>query len=74
MTSLAEWNTSPRSVARSASVLDRIFAILDAVKESGGSISITELAARTGMPKSTVSRLVAAPRRSSATWSAPTTG
>ncbi|MGC5170187.1 IclR family transcriptional regulator [Micromonospora sp. DT81.3] len=57
MTSLAEWNRSP---ARSASVLDRIFAILDAVQDSGGSSSITELAAHTGLPKSTVSRLVAA--------------
>jgi IclR family acetate operon transcriptional repressor len=43
-----------------ASVLDRILVILDAVKESDGSISITELAERTEMPKSTVSRLVAA--------------
>ena len=48
------------ALARSASVLDRIIAILDAVRESRGSISITELAARTALPKSTVSRLVAA--------------
>src|SRR5829696_7766794 len=60
MTSLAEWNTAPARRAGSASVLDRIIAILDAVRESRGSISITELAARTALPKSTVSRLVAA--------------
>ena len=60
MTSLAEWNTSPAAPPEPASVLDRIFEILDAVKESRGSISITELAARTGLPKSTVSRLVTA--------------
>jgi IclR family acetate operon transcriptional repressor len=59
MTSLAEWNTIPARPGRPISVLDRIVAILDAVKESGGSISITELAMRTGLPKSTVSRLVA---------------
>ena len=57
MTSLAEWNTSPARPGSPVSVLDRIIAILDAVKESGGSISITELAAQTAMPKSTVSRL-----------------
>lgn len=59
MTSLAEWNTSPARSGGSVSVLDRIVAILDAVKESGGSITITELAVTTGVPKSTVSRLVA---------------
>ena len=59
MTSLAEWNTPPARSGGPVSVLDRIIAILDAVKESGGSITITELAARTSMPKSTVSRLVA---------------
>jgi IclR family transcriptional regulator, acetate operon repressor len=36
-----------------------MIAILDAVKESGGSISITDLAMQTALPKSTVSRLVA---------------
>ncbi|WP_203581920.1 IclR family transcriptional regulator [Microbacterium hibisci] len=41
------------------SVLDRILAILDTVKECGGSLSITDLAARTCLPKSTVSRLAA---------------
>jgi IclR family acetate operon transcriptional repressor len=46
--------------AAPASVLDRILVILDSVKDSEGSISITELAERTGMPKSTVSRLAAA--------------
>jgi IclR family acetate operon transcriptional repressor len=60
MTSLAEWNTAPARSAGSTAVLDRIIDILDAVRESGGSISITELAARTALPKSTVSRLVAA--------------
>ena len=59
MTSLAEWNTIPDSSGGPVSVLGRIIAILDAVKESGGSISITDLAMRTGLPKSTVSRLVA---------------
>ena len=43
-----------------ASVLERILAILDGVRESGLSVSITDLAARTQLPKSTVSRLVAA--------------
>jgi len=60
MTSFAEWNTASVRPAGSASVLDRIINILDAVRESRGSISITELAARTALPKSTVSRLVAA--------------
>ena len=59
MTSLAEWNTTPAPSGGQVSVLGRIIAILDAVKESGGSISITDLAMRTGLPKSTVSRLVA---------------
>jgi IclR family transcriptional regulator, acetate operon repressor len=59
MRSLAEWNSSPTAAAAPASVLDRIIAILDAVKENGGAATITELAARTTMPKSTVSRLVA---------------
>lgn len=59
MSSLAEWNTPPAGSRGAVSVLDRIIAILDAVKESDGSISITDLAARTGMPKSTASRLVA---------------
>ena len=40
------------------SVLGRIFSILDAVKECEGSITITEIAMRTSLPKSTVSRLV----------------
>jgi len=59
MTSLAEWNTSPGRSSGPVSVLQRILAILDAVKESPRSITITDIAARTGMPKSTVSRLVA---------------
>ena len=41
------------------SVLDRILAILDTVRESHGSTTITQLALATGIPKSTVSRLVA---------------
>ena len=58
--------TTPPTVDRhaaapeTASVLERILAILDVVRESGPSISITDLAARTHLPKSTVSRLVAA--------------
>ena len=58
MMSLAEWNTTPSRGRAPVSVLDRIFAILDAVKESDGSITITDIAARTALPKSTVSRLV----------------
>jgi len=59
MRSLAEWNSSSAAAGGPASVLDRIIAILDAVKENGGSATITELASRTALPKSTVSRLVA---------------
>lgn len=59
MTSLAEWNRNPAPSPAPVSVLDRIISILDAVKESGSSISITDLAMRTRLPKSTVSRLVA---------------
>ncbi|GAA1836243.1 IclR family transcriptional regulator [Agromyces salentinus] len=62
MTSLAEWNSSPAgptAPVAPVAVLDRIIAILDAVKDSAGPISITDLALRTGLPKSTVSRLVA---------------
>jgi IclR family transcriptional regulator, acetate operon repressor len=59
MTSLGEWNTISARSGEPSSVLGRMIAILDAVKESGGSISITDLAMRTGLPKSTVSRLVA---------------
>ncbi|MFC8683508.1 IclR family transcriptional regulator [Microbacterium ureisolvens] len=59
MESLAEWNTIPARQDAPVSVLDRIIAILDAARESGGSLSITDLSARTGLPKSTVSRLVA---------------
>jgi DNA-binding IclR family transcriptional regulator len=40
------------------SVLDRIIAILEIVRESHGSTTITQLALATGIPKSTVSRLV----------------
>ncbi len=46
--------------AEPVAVLDRILAILDSVKYSGGSRTITELAAQTSMPKSTVSRLAGA--------------
>lgn len=59
MTSFAEWNTVPARPGAPASVLGRMIAILDAVKDSGGSISITDLASTTCLPKSTVSRLVA---------------
>jgi len=40
------------------SVLDRIIAVLETVRESDGSTTITQLALATGIPKSTVSRLV----------------
>ena len=40
-------------------VLDRILCILEAVRDSDGSLPISELAIRTGMPKSTASRLAA---------------
>ena len=59
MTSLGEWNTISARSGRPSSVLGRMIGILDAVKESGGSVSITDLAMQTGLPKSTVSRLVA---------------
>lgn len=39
-------------------VLDRIIAILEVVRESRGSTTITQLALATGIPKSTVSRLI----------------
>ncbi|MET0887580.1 MAG: IclR family transcriptional regulator [Mycetocola sp.] len=58
MVSLAEWNTPAGPASDSASVLERIVAILDAVKESDSSVSVTALASHTRMPKSTVSRLV----------------
>jgi IclR family acetate operon transcriptional repressor len=62
MTRLADRaRTSPNAaIVPPASVLDRVLAVLDTVKASGGSISITELSAQTRMPKSTVSRLTAA--------------
>ncbi|MCP2635514.1 IclR family transcriptional regulator [Microbacterium sp. HD4P20] len=40
------------------SVLDRIIAILEAVRECDGTASISQLSRSTGIPKSTVSRLV----------------
>ncbi|AWB89003.1 IclR family transcriptional regulator [Salinibacterium hongtaonis] len=49
-------NTDP--LARPATVLHRFIAILDAVKGTEGARSIAELVAITGMPKSTVFRLV----------------
>jgi IclR family acetate operon transcriptional repressor len=58
-------NSTDTALMRSAltgepvSVLDRILAILDTVRESHGSTSISQLALATGIPKSTVSRLVA---------------
>ncbi|MFV0407323.1 MAG: IclR family transcriptional regulator [Propioniciclava sp.] len=48
----AQWNEP-------VSVLDRILAIIEALGADGGSQSISELAERTQLPKSTVSRLVA---------------
>jgi IclR family acetate operon transcriptional repressor len=41
------------------SVLDRIIAIVEAVRECGGCASVMELARATGIPKSTASRTVA---------------
>jgi len=58
MKSFAEWNAATEKAAPPVSVLDRIFAILDAAKQVDGSITITDIAARTSLPKSTVSRLV----------------
>ena len=58
MTSLAEWNTPEADAAAPVSVLGRLIAILDAVKESDRPSSITDLALRTALPKSTVSRMV----------------
>lgn len=58
MTSLAEWNRAASPTSATSSVLDRIVAILDAVNESGAPLSVTALAERTSMPKSTASRLV----------------
>jgi IclR family transcriptional regulator, acetate operon repressor len=57
-------NSTDTALMRSAlrdepvSVLDRILHILDTVRESHGSTTITQLALATGIPKSTVSRLV----------------
>ncbi|WP_164863528.1 IclR family transcriptional regulator [Agromyces sp. LHK192] len=59
MTSPTEWNTAPDPTASPVSVLDRIIAILEAVRESDGPATITDIAARVGLPKSTTSRLVA---------------
>jgi IclR family acetate operon transcriptional repressor len=59
MMSLAEWNRPLAETGAPLSVLGRLIAILDAVKESAGPVSITDLALRTGLPKSTVSRMAA---------------
>lgn len=59
MTSLAEWNTHSERPCGPVSVLSRLTAILDAVKISDSPVTVTELALQTGLPKSTVSRLVA---------------
>ncbi|HWL78306.1 IclR family transcriptional regulator [Microbacterium sp.] len=40
------------------SVLDRILAVLDAVKTAGGPTTVSDITARTGIPKSTAARLV----------------
>ncbi|MGL4257387.1 MAG: helix-turn-helix domain-containing protein, partial [Microbacterium sp.] len=57
--SLAEWNRPATDAAAPVSVLGRLIAILDVVKEAEGPLSITDLALRTGLPKSTVSRMAA---------------
>ena len=54
-----EWNTRSSPASAPTSVLDRIIAILDTVRASEGPASITDIAARVGLPKSTTSRLVA---------------
>lgn len=54
-----EWNIGPAPARAPTSVLDRIIAILDAVRASDGPATITDIAARIGLPKSTTSRLVA---------------
>src|SRR5690606_35235208 len=41
-----------------SSVLDRVFAILDAVKRAHGEVPVAEVAASAGIPKSTTARLV----------------
>lgn len=58
MSSLVEWNTMSPASEAPPSVLGRIFAILDAAKACDGSITITDIALHTRLPKSTVSRLV----------------
>ncbi|MFJ6651847.1 IclR family transcriptional regulator [Microbacterium sp. NPDC091313] len=60
MSSLAEWN-SPAAPVPSApgSVLERIMAVLDAVKTAPRALTVTDIAAMTGLPKSTASRLIA---------------
>jgi DNA-binding IclR family transcriptional regulator len=57
VSSLVEWNTAPERRAP-GSVLHRILAILNAVRDAETPLSVTALAARVMMPKSTVSRLV----------------
>lgn len=54
---LEDMRTAQRS--EPVSVLDRILAIVEAVRECGGSATVTELARATGIPKSTASRTVA---------------
>ncbi|MFV0374994.1 IclR family transcriptional regulator [Microbacterium sp.] len=48
----AQWNEP-------VSVLDRILAIIDVLGEDGSALCIAEIADRTGLPKSTASRLIA---------------
>lgn len=49
---------SSSSPDATASVLTRILSILDAVKRADGAVSVTDIAATTGVPKSTTARLV----------------
>jgi IclR family transcriptional regulator, acetate operon repressor len=58
MSSLAEWDTRTAGTDAPDSVLGRIISILDAVKGPDGCFTITDIASHTGLPKSTVSRLV----------------
>lgn len=58
MSSSDATNMPHASIRAPHSVLGRIIAILDAVKDERSGLTITDVAVRTGLPKSTVSRLV----------------
>ncbi len=58
MSSPTEWNAGPAPSPRSA-VLDRLLSVLDVVRAADMPLTIADVAARTGLPKSTASRVVA---------------